>query len=79
MTIAELADALTRPTLLHEILGEYEGDFSIGVAGTVAQPAISLRVQTGKHSFPESVEIDGEIFPLHVEEGFVSPTPLGKS
>jgi hypothetical protein len=77
MTILELGDALHRPVVLRKILGEYKGPFSLGVLSPGRErkwPVILLRVtERGHLSFPDQVEIEGESFPVSIEEGYARP------
>jgi hypothetical protein len=79
METSKLIATLERPEVHRQVVGEYRGPYSLGVAADPLhdnQPTLVLQVESGvPDRFPTEVVIDGEPVRVLVRGGFRAPKP----
>jgi hypothetical protein len=77
MNAQQLLNWVEQPETHRQILGDYDGSYSLGVATN--PPAFVLRVEpTDVASFPTKVTIQGVDVPVIVHGNFEPPKPLAE-
>jgi len=75
MDAKQLMNWVEEPATHRQIVGDYEGGYSLGV--TDNPPAFLLRVESSEAShFPTKVNVHGVEVPVIVHGNFVPPVPL---
>lgn len=78
VTVEQLRGWLQRPDVIQRALGEYTGNYSIGISGTEEAPNVLLRVEDDEGLvFEPSLTLGDESVPLVVETGYRVTTPFG--
>jgi hypothetical protein len=80
MSPHQLSSALRSPEVHRQLLGDYQGPYSLGVGRDTdnpSAPAIVLQVEDDARLNPPShLEIGSERVRVITRRGFVAPTPL---
>lgn len=76
MTENELSELLSTPAFLRKVLNNFQGPFSLGIAGP---DKIILSVEKTAHQFPSVVEAAGQFILVEVDRAWRQPAPYSQS